>query len=453
MNSSDRMAVCAMRNKLSCILAVVVVIFSFLVLPDTTYADPFESKILFLFNPDGFEYTPVRKGPTSDSDIIGNYYNGISVIVNEVSNGWACIQTGYLSHDVQGFVPVECLIEQIGMPRIWVATARSRQPAESPNLLSEPSSIHADVLGNIPAGTRLRLMGTVKKWGHVSLGNDVSGFILLQDLEIKEEEQNFLNSSLIPPLGYAYVNKVYESTWDSPLTVYSLPDENADVALQAYGGNGMTFSLLADLGDWCEVADKHSLGFIKSQDVWPIQLNKLFILEDESYTDGSYIVDSDLPSGLYTLFVPKGGAASLQISGTNSTNDRVHSVSGEAHYTLFLPEHAQVKIQGGVLKPMTKELRMDEGTNWSLTGNGRFFAELELSNIPDISYQVNLLPDADTGYVEVTNMIYQAEQPPEGGTLRIKLDKNTQPQIGVTVPSGCFIEMHNCKITVIFPNG
>lgn len=116
-------------------------------------------------------------------------------------------------------------------------------------------------------------------------------------------------------------------------------------------------------------------------------------------TAGRYLVSSDLPAGLYTCTLSQGESCVLSVSGEDGAFSRMYELSGPASVTLYLPNKAEVTLEGqGHLSEMD-----DQFVSWSsFEGVGRFLCGRQLPQ--GVEIQVRRLEGAENALYSIGSL-------------------------------------------------
>jgi len=212
------------------------------------------------------------KSPSTKSEIVGQYFNGVDARIYEAYDGWyyvdACPftgQTGYFEADSimireSRATPGDPQEPPVEMTPIYAVSPGEEQiyvyMRERPNEASECKGMYI-------AGTLVEVRGYAKEWSSVRVGKEY-GFILTKELSPTDIPPGAHNK--IPTIRTAKYNfdigtiKFYRfPADDSPYTDMNLWD--------TYNAGFTQFNIIADLGEWVQINHNLQSRFIKKNDM------------------------------------------------------------------------------------------------------------------------------------------------------------------------------------------
>lgn len=156
------------------------------------------------------------------------------------------------------------------------------------------------------------------------------------------------------------------------------------------------------------------------------------------FETGAYTVGVDMPAGVYSLRIPEGGAGKMTITGENGAFERVHEAKGEARFTVYLPNRATVRVEGGTLQEvLLAVLELYDGV-LRYTGDGKLLC---MADIPDGGCSVRRAEGASEAWYAISTK--EAERGLEEAT-RVELTDGEWQE--VELEAWQYIELHNCEL-------
>ncbi len=164
--------------------------------------------------------------------------------------------------------------------------------------------------------------------------------------------------------------------------------------------------------------------------------------DDVSFADGSYISAFDFAPGLYTFVVEAGerGAMTVALDGF----ERRYEADGEAQFTAYLPDGAEITLEGGILRPAKDEQYFVEDEVYEYVGTGRL-----LIGSVGTTFYIRALEDSDEAMYEVSCLLYD-----EGFDEPMRIQKLAPGEsAGVRLYPGDFILVVDCVLEATFSHG
>ncbi len=378
----------------------------------------------------------LRSSPDNGAAPVGTYYAGVIVNTAEAQGGWYRVKIIKSPTEIVGYVPSGSVILQdarglyeMGIRVATILTCESGFVA----LRNKPED-NAPFLGEYPSGMRVSVLGEIGDYCHICVG-DYSGFVPKAALAYSEDV--YSPDTGLPAKGFGILNAP-DAGW-VPLKPYPAQDE----AICHVPGTRTTVELLSNAGEWYQTRWMNDLqnGFLPSRYVKAYWLSDLLLTDITSYTQGTYTVGQDLPSGLYTFTVPEGENGSLQIN-LPSAQSKQYEVEGIATYTMYLPANAILNIGSGVtLAPTVPVSAADllNATGIRYTGNFKVLAGVQVPGVPVNSATVSMAPGAASSYYVVSDFLTE-----EG--LAVELERKEMApftEYSIDLLPGQFLEVFN----------
>ena len=302
-------------------------------------------------NPEVFELIALYTQPSLYSDVLGLYYPGAPAQLIGSENGWSGVLVGKDPGAIAGYVQGIYLMDGwLGKPddiypvqydEVWSGTAASVSVHIFPDE-SAPSP------GEYLNGTIVRRIGECGEWSHIEFGG--YGTVFIKTEYLQPTNRCFQKFAGVEPIGFVGFTALVDIDMDMSTRFFPSMDAETIEFEHRDATGDFTLTLIAELDGWCQVyrSTELTMGFMPSENLAIYTFDKLFLDDDISLSPGRYIVDKDMPSGLYEYYVETGEAGCIIISGSGTRHDRLHEVKGKSIYSLYIPPNATVELTSGI---------------------------------------------------------------------------------------------------------
>lgn len=395
--------------------------------------------IKFMGNPESFELISLYAQPSLDSAVLGEYYPGAEAVFIGSENGWSGVIVGKDPGTLAGYVQDDCLLDE------WNGKIEDAYPSQYCSVWSETdSSVPVYVLpdetspslGEYLINTIVRRVGECGDWSHIEFGGYGTAFIRTENL--LTTTRAFQPFTGVEPIGFVR----FTARLDVDMSTRFFPSMDAEIVEfeQRDATSNVTLTLIAELDGWCQVRNTTDLttGFVPTENLDIYTFDTLFIDTDISLSAGRYMVEKDMPSGLYEFHVEDDKIGYITISGSGTGHDRTHEVKGKSIYSLFIPPKSTVELKSGILKSASREMLVSETKPYA--GNGRFLIGCQIPG----GYEYDMTLQT---YDPVSDGIYSFSSITGHDTYygRKSLTENGEYVYG---HSGFFIEVENAIISI-----
>ncbi|GHU71267.1 hypothetical protein FACS1894184_17840 [Clostridia bacterium] len=384
---------------------------------------------------------------TPNGTVIGQYYNGVIVNVYDDTDGWSAVTIGSDSVMIRGHIQSAflCMGSDIDVDCAAYTGVVHSYNGSSIELKNAPSET-AQTLGEYIEGVKVVVIGCFPEWYHIVLGT-TTGFLRTVQLEKSEILQYGINVG-IKEIGFAITELKTNQSWNEfgPVREYAFPSFDAEIIMDYAGADGDEYELIADLGDWLQVRwSRREQGFMRS-DMFKVINTDKWLLKNSAqvYTSGIYEIGDDIPSGLYTFTLADNKIDKIEITGSNTTYNRIYTPNSDTYYTLYLPDGSVVNAVCQGFSAAKDEVVFNESNDAIFADNGLYWLRNQFSDAAGGKwyYSATLKPGTTTGKITLYNVLGEVFK-------EINLDINGITSIE-TVPifNSRFLEMYNCTIEV-----
>jgi hypothetical protein len=342
----------------------------------------------------------LMSSPDTNAAPLAAYYAGVIVKAAKAQEDWYRVQIFKSPVEIIGYVPAGKLIFQDarGLYEMGIRVATILTGESGFVSLHEGPEDNAPILGEYPRGTRVSVFGEIGNYIHICIG-ERSGFVPKEALQYTDDV--FSADTGVPAMGFGVFN--IPSGGSEPLRAFPGQGE----VFCHVPGDRSTVEILSNAGEWHQVRWRNDLqnGFLPSRYLKAYWLSDLIHDSNKTYTQGTYTVGQDLPSGLYTFTITEGENGSVQIN-LPGAQSKQYEVNGIASYTVYLPAKTVLTIGSGVsLAPTVPAANLLDFAGIRYTGSFKVLAGVQVPGVPINSATVSMAPGATSSYYVVSDFL------------------------------------------------
>ncbi len=298
---------------------------------------------------------------------------------------------------------------------------------------SDPAS------GGFYPGTLAEIHGKEDGFFSVIIGNVIGK---MEEKYIEQTEELVDPSRGILPRGYGI--PIGETVSDTSLRGFSdkaLPfDDRSENSYLV----GMSMFCMSAPGDDAQLTMFALDGFLPQSAVELFWLKDLYTPERKDISQGKGVAGKDFTPGMYTFTIEEGSEGALTVAIGGRTDE--YKAAGEAVFTLYLSEGAEISLEGGALHPATQEDPFTmEGLD-TYTGNGQFFI---LYGDVGSTYEVTVPEGTEEGRYSVYTLRYADGK----GELFETMELAPGESQWFILRPGDFVRVENCVFHAMRSNG